>query len=169
MSGAPRAIVVMGVSASGKTSLGRTLADALGCGFVEGDDLHPPVNVAKMKAGVALDDADRVPWLDAVARALGAAEGWTVASCSALKRAYRERLLAAAPRAAFLLIDAPEAVLRHRIAERRGHFMPPSLLASQLTTLEKPRAPERALILDATRPMETNVDEALAWLRSLPG
>jgi carbohydrate kinase (thermoresistant glucokinase family) len=169
MIGQPRPVIVMGVSASGKSSAGRALADALGCGFVEGDDLHPPANIAKMKAGVPLDDADRAPWLDAVARVLGTADGWLVASCSALKRVYRDRLLAVAPRTAFVLMDAPEAVLRQRSMARKGHFMPASLLASQLATLEKPRAPERALILDATRSMDRNVDEALAWLRTLPG
>lgn len=167
MTGTPRPVVVMGVSASGKSSVARALADALGCPFVEGDDLHPAANVAKMKAGHPLTDADRAPWLDAVGAAI-ARDGWTVASCSALKRAYRDRLRRVAPRAAFLLLDAPEPVLATRIAGRRGHFMPPSLLASQLATLEPPAGGERALILDATQPIDANVEAARGWLATLP-
>ena len=167
--GISRVIVVMGVSASGKSSVGEALAKRLGWPFEEGDDLHPASNVAKMKAGHALDDADRAPWLDAVggwiAHQLHAANNGVI-SCSALKRKYRDRLRRAGDGVIFVLIDPPEPVLHARIAKRKHHFMPPGLLDSQLATLERPGAEEHALIVGGNESVDANVDHVVAWLDS---
>lgn len=150
-------IVVMGVSASGKTAVGKPLAERLGCPFIDGDVLHPQANIDKMKAGHPLDDADRAPWLDRVADWLAAHQGGGVIACSALKRRYRDRLREAAPDTLFVLLDPPLAVLRQRDAAREGHFMPASLLDSQLATLERPDADEHAI----TIVNDGSVDEAV--------
>jgi gluconokinase len=143
-----RAIVVMGVSGAGKSTLGRALADELGWPFVEGDSLHPPENVAKMAAGIALNDADRVPFLENVAQAIVTArESGVVASCSALKRQYRDFLRARARDLVFVLPSVPPDVLRDRLAQRREHFMPLSLLESQLATFENPDPREESVIV----------------------
>ena len=159
----------MGVSASGKSALGQALAERLGWPFEEGDTLHPAANIAKMKAGQPLDDADRAPWLDAVAAWISGrqVEGGTgVISCSALKRAYRDRLRqAGGPTLRFVLPDVPPDVLRRRIAARTGHFMPPSLLDSQLATLERPGPDENALVLAGDPSIEENVATIFAWLK----
>jgi len=147
-----RPVVVMGVSGSGKTTVGAALADALGLRFVDGDALHPAANVAKMAAGIPLDDADRAPWLDAVGAVL--ADGPVVVACSALKRAYRDRLRAAAPGLQLVFLDGDRALLASRMAARPGHFMPASLLDSQLATLERPEPDEHALTADIARPAE---------------
>ncbi|MEI5584599.1 MULTISPECIES: gluconokinase [unclassified Agromyces] len=157
--GGTRRIVVMGVAGSGKTSVGVALADRLGLDFVDADDLHPPANVAKMRAGRALADADRMPWLDVVGAALaGAAPPGIVVACSSLRRAYRDRLRAAAPDAVFVALEGDEALLAERIGGRVGHFMPASLLASQLAAYEAPDADERAVRVDVT----DGVDEIAA-------
>ncbi len=162
------AIVVMGVSGTGKSTLGALLARTLHAPFLEGDGYHAPESVAKMAAGAPLTDADRWPWLDRLGAALGAAartEGAAVAACSALRHAYRERLAAAAGmplRFAFLDIDRAE--IARRMGARSGHYMPTSLLDSQLATLERPDADEPALRLDAHRPPEALVREVCAWL-----
>jgi carbohydrate kinase (thermoresistant glucokinase family) len=165
----PIIVVVLGVSASGKSTLGMALAKQLACAFEDGDDLHPTVNIRKMLAGEPLDDADRAPWLDRVA-------GWIeervqsgkngVIACSALKRAYRDRLRAAYPHATFVLLAPSAAVLRKRIRARKGHFMPPSLLNSQLRTLEKPDASERALTIKGNVDVEQACLQVLTWLVS---
>jgi gluconokinase len=160
-------LVVMGVSGSGKTTLGQALADRLGAAFQEGDDLHPPANIAKMRAGEPLDDADRAPWLDRVADWLGAraAAGEAgVASCSALRRRYRDRLRLAVPDLAFVFPDPPEEVLRRRIMGRSGHFIPIALLDSQLAALERPGTDERVLRLQEDEDIETQCDRVCAWL-----
>ena len=154
------ALVVMGVSGAGKSVVGAGLAAALGVLFCEGDTLHPPENVARMRAGVALTDADRTPWLDAVAAWL-AAHPDGVVSCSALKRAYRDRLRQAAPDARVVLLDVPEAVLAERLAHRPAHFMPAALLSSQLATLERPDADERAVTVAAEGGVEATVARVL--------
>lgn len=165
---APIAIVVMGVSGSGKSTLGALLAARLDCAFLEGDTFHAPAAVARMQAGQPLSDADRWPWLDRVGAALAAeigAHGVAVAACSALKRAYRDRLagcLAAPMR--FVLLDGDADTLHGRISHRAGHFMPPSLLASQLATLERPTIDEAALILDTGAAPDHLVATTLAWL-----
>ena len=154
-------IVVMGVSGCGKTTAGLALAERLGTRFVEGDQLHPQANVAKMAAGIPLTDADRWPWLDAVGAAL-AGDAPVVASCSALKRSYRGRLRAqAGARLCFLHLAGDRAALAQRMVERPGHYMPVSLLDSQLATLEPPSADE-ALTLAIDMPVSVMVDTAIA-------
>jgi carbohydrate kinase (thermoresistant glucokinase family) len=127
-------IVIAGVSGSGKTTVGRLLAERLGCGFADADDFHPPENIAKMKAGIPLGDADRAGWLDALGRHL-AGESAVVLACSALKRAYRDRLRALAGPLRFVVLVVEKDQLVARM-ESREHFMPASLLDSQLATLE---------------------------------
>jgi gluconokinase len=130
-------VVVMGVSGSGKTTVGRLLARHLDVPYAEGDDFHPAANVAKMRAGHPLDDEDRRPWLDEIARWLaGHAEGGGVVACSALKRRYRARLASAAPRVFFLHLDGSPELIAARITARQGHFMPPELLRTQLADFE---------------------------------
>ncbi len=162
-----RGIVVMGVSGSGKSTLAGELARRLGCPLIEGDDYHSAANVAKMEAGHALDDADRWPWLDRVGGAISDAAqgGRAVAACSALRRVYRERLQAASEvPLAFVLLDTGTVELARRLEARAGHYMPASLLDSQLATLERPGADECALTLDAARPPEDLCVDVLAWL-----
>jgi len=169
MSQAPGpAIVVMGVCGCGKTTVGRLLAAGLGLPFVEGDELHPQANVAKMAAGMPLTDEDRAGWLDAVAARLAAAPGGAVASCSALKRRYRDRLRADAPHLRFVHLHGPRALLEQRLSARRGHYMPASLLDSQLQTLEAPAPDERAIELAIDAPPETLAAQAAAALQLAP-
>ena len=145
-----RPVVVMGVSGSGKTTAGEALAAALGVPFEDGDALHPAANVAKMAAGIPLDDADRAPWLDAIGAVLAA--GPVVVACSALKRAYRDRLRVAAPDLELVYLEVDRVTLLDRMTHRT-HFMPPSLLDSQLATLEAPTAEERALVVNGALPL----------------
>jgi gluconokinase len=144
--------VLMGVTGSGKTTVGRLLAADLGWAFVEGDDFHPAANVEKMRRGEPLDDADRAPWLRALARRIDelvAAGQSAVVACSALKQAYRELLARGRPGVSFVYLKAPAGLLGERLRHRTGHFMPPALLASQLDTLEEPAD---ALTVDAGPP-----------------
>lgn len=158
-------IVVMGVAGSGKTSVGEELSRRLGVPFVEGDRLHPPANVAKMSSGTPLDDADRWPWLDTIGAAVRTAPGGVVVACSALKRAYRQRLTDASGRPLlFVLLDGPRELLEDRLGARKGHFMPKSLLDSQLATLEKPGPDENAVIVSIEPPVAEVVDGLLARL-----
>lgn len=132
-----RVIVVMGVSGSGKSTVGRLLAERLGVPYEDADDLHPPANIAKMAAGHPLDDADRAPWLDAVADWIAArGDRGGVMTCSALRRRYRDRLRRAAPDLFFVHLDGTPEVIAGRLAARPGHFMPSALLRSQLDALE---------------------------------
>jgi gluconokinase len=162
------AIIAMGVSGSGKSTLGALLARRLDCLFLEGDDFHDERAVAKMSAGQPLDDDDRWPWLDRLGLAVGeavASGGRVVAACSALKRGYRERLRAAiAAPTRFVLLDAGHAELLRRLNRRSGHYMPASLLDSQLATLERPGADEAVFTLDAAVAPERLCDLAQAWL-----
>lgn len=158
-------VVVMGVSGCGKSTLGKQLALALGMRFVEGDSLHPPRNVARMAEGTPLTDADRVDWLAAVA-ALLAGSTRTVVSCSALKRSYRDRLRAAASNLCFVHLHGERAELERRMAQRSGHYMPASLLQSQLDTLEPPGADESAVTLDIAQPPDVLVAQARHFLET---
>ena len=154
-------IVVMGVSGCGKSSVGIALAEALGARFIDGDDLHPEANKAKMSAGIPLDDSDRWPWLDLVSKALaeevvetsGGSFSGTVVACSALKRAYRERILAGAPNTYFVHLDGSREILEQRLGARSGHFMPASLLDSQLATLEPLGSDEPGVVIDINQPV----------------
>ncbi|MDX3611258.1 gluconokinase [Streptomyces europaeiscabiei] len=130
-------VVIMGVSASGKTTVGQLLAQRLGVPYAEADDFHPAANVAKMRAGHPLDDEDRRPWLDEIARWLADhADSGGVVSCSALKRRYRDRLVSAARHVFFLHLDGSRELIAARITARQGHFMPPGLLDTQFADLE---------------------------------
>lgn len=142
-------IIVMGVSGCGKSRIGAALATELGLRFLDGDSLHPTANIAKMSRGAALDDSDRAPWLDAVGAALGRQAD--VVACSALKRAYRDRIRAQAPGTVFVHLAGDRAVLARRVASRPGHFMPPALLDSQLKTLEPLQPDEAAIVVDLTQ------------------
>ena len=139
------ALVVMGVSGSGKSSVAAGIAAALGLGFIDGDGLHSPESVALMQAGTPLTDADRWPWLGRIAACLADKAQWPaglVIACSALRRAYRDRIRTGAPGVRFVFLDGPAELIRARMAGRSGHYMPESLLASQLATLEPPAADE---------------------------
>jgi carbohydrate kinase (thermoresistant glucokinase family) len=158
-------LVVMGVSGSGKSTVAKPLAERLGWPFQEGDDLHPAANVAKMKAGVPLDDADRAPWLDAIRDWIAErlrADGGGVVTCSALRHAYRDRLRRAGEGVTFIYLDGSKAVIGERIAQRHGHFMPPALLDSQFATLEEPTPDEHAIVVDIDQPADRQVDEIIA-------
>ena len=163
-------LVVMGVAGSGKSTVGRLLAERLGLTFEEGDDLHPPANVDKMQAGIPLTDGDRWPWLDRVARWVDArvrvGEGGVIA-CSALKRTYRDRI---APHGGvvFVHLVVDRATLADRLVGRAGHYMPSSLLASQLEALEEPGRDEPALSVAATAPEEAVVEQIVEQLSTLP-
>jgi carbohydrate kinase (thermoresistant glucokinase family) len=160
-------VVVMGVSGCGKTTVGRLLARHLEVPFIEGDELHPPRNVELMAAGIALTDEDRAGWLDAVAAELARRPEGAVASCSALRRRYRDRLRRVVPALRFVHLRGDRAVLEERLAQRLGHYMPPTLLESQLQTLEPPSADEQPLELDITELPEALAQRAAQFLGAL--
>jgi len=158
--------VIMGVSGSGKTLIGAQLARELDIAFVEGDDLHPPENVERMAAGTPLTDADRRDWLLAIAARLQEAKragtGLAV-SCSALKRSYRDLLRSVgATDVRFVYLAGSQALLAERMAQRRGHFMPPALLESQLAILEEPSPDERVWVCDIRETPNTIVGDLVA-------
>ena len=164
MSEAPL-VVVMGVSGVGKSTVGIALASLLGVDFVDADSLHPPANVTKMAAGTPLTDADRWPWLDLVGRTLvDASETGVVVACSALKRAYRDAIRAAAPTTRFVHLTVPRAALADRVASRADHFMPASLVDSQLETLEPIEPGERGFSVESVGGVEATAARALAAL-----
>ena len=153
----------MGVSGCGKSAVGSLLADALHVPYVEGDDVHPPENVAKMAAGIALDDADRAGWLDALRQRIATARAQgsgLVVSCSALKRSYRELLRGGDPALRFAHLDGPRELLERRM-QRPGHFMPPSLLDSQLRTLQPLQPDEASIVLDIRQPLAVLLEQIL--------
>ncbi|MDQ7777400.1 MAG: gluconokinase [Paracoccus aminovorans] len=164
---APMHIVVMGVSGSGKSTTGGALAEVLGWRFIEGDSFHPRANVEKMAAGTPLTDADRAPWLQALAAEFArneAAGESSVMGCSALKRSYRDILRSGAPRVRFLHVHGTRAILEERLAHREGHFFPAKLLDLQLATLEMLGPDEDGVVVDMALPVEEQVALALRLL-----
>ena len=164
----PLVVVVTGVSGSGKSTVGAALAERLGWAFFDGDDYHPAANVDKMRRGIALDDDDRAPWLERLHDLvhtrvdMGAP---AVLACSALKRSYRAILRAGLPHGTvrFAHLDVDPETLAARLGGRRGHYVPPSLLASQLATLELP-TPDEAVVVDANGSVAATVDQVIATL-----
>lgn len=160
-----RVLVVMGVSGSGKSTVAAIIADELDWAFAEGDDMHPAANVAKMEAGTPLTDEDRWPWLDVVAAWIrGHLDAGTngVVTCSALKRSYRDVLRAAG--VVFVHVAGDRALLEQRMSARSGHFMPTSLLDSQLATLEPPQSDEAHVTVTADRSPADETAEVVAAL-----
>ncbi|MGH8126879.1 MAG: gluconokinase [Gammaproteobacteria bacterium] len=162
----PHALIIMGVSGCGKTTVGQALAEETGWTFLEGDTLHSAENIAKMRAGKPLDDADRRPWLDRIAEWIThrANDGQNcIVACSALRRVYRDRLRAAEPGMLFAYLKVPRETLLRRM-QQREHFMPVSLLDSQLATLEPPATSERSLTVTATDGIRDTTAQILNWL-----
>lgn len=163
----PTTLVVMGVSGSGKTTVARGVADRLGWRFAEGDDFHPPDNVLRMSAGTPLTDADRWPWLRLLADWIGERERaleHAVLTCSAPRRPYRDLLREGHPSVRFVHVSVSEQALRERLERRRGHYMPPSLLESQLAALEPLADDEPGLVLPGNGPPDVVVDRLAALL-----
>jgi gluconokinase len=159
----------MGVSGSGKSSVGESLAKRLGWPYEDADQFHPPSNVAKMSAGHPLTDEDRWPWLKAIAAEIDRvceAAGHVVIGCSALRRSYREILVHGRTDARLIYLDGPQALIAERLSRRTGHFMPAGLLTSQFNTLEPPTADERPLRVSIDAPVADIVDDILRQLRS---
>ena len=162
-----RIAVIMGVSGSGKTTIGRALARRLGWLFQEGDALHPPENVAKMKAGYPLDDEDRAPWLTAIAAKIDAwrARGDAgVVTCSALKWRYRDVIIGNRPDVRLVYLEGSRKLIGERVGARRGHFMPASLLDSQFAALEPPAPEEHAITVSVDAPIDNVVVQIAAAL-----
>ncbi len=167
-------VVLMGVSGSGKTTVGEALARRLGMPFIEADSMHPKANLEKMAAGIPLNDDDRWPWLDAMGAKLEEVRRdghGVIATCSALKHSYRDRLRAKVTGPIlFVLLESPKSVLAVRMASRRGHFMPATLLDSQLATLEKPTPDEaHVAVLDGTLPVPDLVSAIVDVLKADTG
>lgn len=162
-----RHVVVMGVSGAGKTTVARGISAATGLAFAEADEFHSPANVARMRSGVPLDDTTRRPWLRDIAAWIadrGTEGRSTVLACSALKRSYREVLRQGTLRLDFVHLDGPAEVIRARMARREGHYMPASLLESQLATLEPAQPDESVLVLDVSLAPEALVAAAIDGL-----
>jgi carbohydrate kinase (thermoresistant glucokinase family) len=160
-------LVLMGVSGCGKTSVGEMLAECLGWRFLEGDDLHPAANIEKMRAGIPLSDADRAPWLRAVAARMEtwrAQEADGVVACSALKRAYRDIVIAGAADTRLVYLRGTPELIAGRLAGRQHRYMPPTLLASQFAALEEPGPEERAIVVDVAPPLAAVVSTIMARL-----
>jgi len=170
---APRAatrVIVMGVSGSGKSTIGALVADAMDIPFLDGDSLHPMANIHKMAAGTPLSDEDRWPWLEIVGNELAdtTASGMVIA-CSALKRSYRDVIRGKAPDTIFLHLHGSLGVLSSRLEGRSGHFMPPALLESQLATLEPLGADERSVVIDISAGINDLLAEAVAGIKRVAG
>lgn len=158
-------VLIMGVSGCGKTTIGRVLADRLGWQFQEGDALHPAANVAKMAGGTPLSDEDRAPWLQAIVAVMRA---WQksgisgVVTCSALKQAYRDVLLSDLSGARLVYLEGDQRIIAERLVARKGHFMPPALLASQFAVLEPPGPDEKPLIVPITQSRDAIIAKLVA-------
>jgi gluconokinase len=164
----PSVIVVMGVAGSGKTTIASRLAERLHWRFAEGDSFHPPANVARMRDGIALTDEDRWPWLDAIAAWIEAARASgerSVITCSALKRAYRERLAGGHDDVRFVYLRGDYGLVEQRMAARTGHYMPVALLKSQFDTLEEPQPGENPLVISILLPPEEIVEGIVATMK----
>jgi gluconokinase len=164
-------VVVMGVSGSGKTTVAHGIKDALGLVFAEADEFHTELSVAKMRAGIPLTDEDRWPWLTSLADWMGRQDEQgrsTVIACSALRRAYRDVLRSGAAEVEFVHLAGPAELVRRRLARREGHYMPASLLDSQVATLEPLERDEVGVELDLRHTPAELVDQAVAWLSALP-
>jgi gluconokinase len=165
------ALIVMGVSGSGKSTIAEKLAERLGWSYEDGDKFHPPSNVAKMSAGHPLTDADRWPWLIAIAEEIdrvSRAGQHAVIACSALKRAYRDVLVHGRDDVRIIFLKGTQALIASRLTQRKGHFMPPGLLESQFETLEPPGADENALTVSIDAPVDAIVDDIVRQLRLVP-
>jgi gluconokinase len=164
----PCALVLMGVSGSGKSTIADRLAARLGWRYEDGDKFHPPANVAKMSAGQPLTDEDRWPWLQAIADEidrLSAAGQRAVVACSALKRSYRDILVHGRDDVRIVFLNGTQDLIADRLAARKGHFMPPGLLASQFRTLEPPQPGERPITVSIDAPVEAIVDDIIRQLK----
>jgi len=163
----PCALILMGVSGSGKTTIGQKLAARMSWRYEDADTFHPPSNVAKMSAGQPLTDEDRWPWLKAIAaeidRACTAGERLVI-GCSALRRIYRDVLVHGRDDVRFIYLDGTQALIADRIGQRKGHFMPPGLLTSQFQTLEPPTPDERAMTVSIDAQVEVIVDRIISQL-----
>ena len=162
-------IVVMGVSGSGKSTVGAALAQRLRVPFADADDFHPPASIAKMTAGVPLDDDDRHPWLETIGDWLAEHPAGGVMSCSALKRTYRDQLRRHRPDVEFLHLSGSADVVARRQASRPGHFMPASLVASQFETLEPLEPDEPGITIDVEQSVDSIVDEYVSRTRGANG
>lgn len=167
----PLLLVVMGVSGCGKSTFSQAIGNALGLQVADGDDFHAPESVAKMQAGIALDDADRWPWLDRIAAYLSTGpaadthEAGRVIACSALKQSYRDRIRSRLPSVRFIFLDGDAELIKRRMSHRIGHFMPPGLLDDQLRTLQRPGADETDVItVSMAQPIAQMVQQATARL-----
>ena len=160
-------VIVMGVCGTGKTTVGRLVAERIGARFEEGDRFHPRANVEKMSRGEALDDEDRWPWLDSIGRSI---DEWqragedVVLACSALKARYREILLGGRPDMRLVHLFGSQALISERMAQRRHHFMPPSLVPSQFAALEPPAPGGHVFAADVIRPPEAIAADVTAWI-----
>jgi carbohydrate kinase (thermoresistant glucokinase family) len=168
---APTVIVLMGVAGCGKSTDGAGLSKALGWPFRDADSFHPPANVEKMSRGVPLDDADRAPWLSAIAQWIDERRELRtpgIVSCSALKRAYRDRIIGSRPDVRLVYLTGDPKLIGSRLAARKGHFMPASLLDSQLAVLEEPGEDEHPVVVDVALPPKRVVGTILARLGLAP-
>ncbi|MGK3956399.1 gluconokinase [Arthrobacter sp. R4] len=163
-SAVPAHIVVMGVTSCGKSTVGAAIAARLGAEFVDGDSLHPQSNIDKMASGTPLDDGDRAPWLAEIGRRFSSSETGLVIACSALKRSYRNIIRNGDSTVRFLHLNGSRDLLASRMAARPDHFMPLSLLDSQLETLEDLEADEAGVVVDIDTPVEQIVEFTLASL-----
>jgi len=161
-------VVVMGVSGCGKSTIGKLIASHCGAAFIDGDDLHPSENVTKMSQGIPLNDDDRWPWLDIVGQELRD-RGACVIACSALKRSYRARILRLAPETVFIHLHGSRETLQERLENREDHFMPTTLLDSQLSTLENLAADEPGQQFDIQLDKEELFESICSWLESSRG